>query len=405
MEDQPEEPGFLANLVNGVFPVLRQNQFGEAERQNALRVMRNVFKTQPNGFSKHYDRLQFLSSGGFGAVWKARDRATKKQVVVKFLIPVRPKYTERVADFTTEFKVLQKCQGQPNIVHLTAPQWIQLTTKPVTRSESEWTLPNTLSDQVSHTWYGVVMDLYDGDLVSLVNKYGKTEALFNAIFVQCIAGIQQFHKQGYTHQDIKPENFLYKGNLIVLSDVGVAMENKRKRDGSSCGLSGTYLYMSAHQILRKAMDGRGCYDPDGDFESLANSLYRLFIGKLPWEDDLNNNKSLRSTVPARERLYANPPNDPHHPKSILSRIIALGHLSRLHQVPMVTKDEVEIAKSALYEITHKRHHLRKRPVVQKRKTPIKRKRPVRKSPVRKRVVVRKRKSPAKRKSPGKKRRQ
>jgi serine/threonine protein kinase len=391
------QPGFFDNLLHQLAPQLgaiRDEAVYRRQRQRLLDIMSNVFLRQPsdNGFSDRYDNLQFLSSGGFGAVWKAYDTVTGQDVAVKWLIP-NPKFDPK--DFQKEYHILQRCQREPNIVQLVSPGWIHLSKHPKTRSA--WMLPEDVPAIASPDWYGVVMKLYTGDLNHLIGTYGRTGKVFGAIFAQCVSAVQQFHKHGYTHQDIKPDNFLYQGDTVVLSDVGVAMETKAKDPHRNCALYGTYLYMSLAQVERKGVHGR-CFDMNSDYESLANALYELFVDKLPWQDVLDR-RGVKATYTLRKKFYDAPPTG--SPDSIEYQIKNLGYQSRRGHVPYIPRDQVRRAKRWLYELTGEKTKSPKNVGTQLKKASYVSKRVNKKSKRRVKKSVRKR---IKRSSPRKPRR-
>ena len=363
-------------------------QHREKRRRAVIAAAVRVLLKRPNGYSDHYSDIKFLDGGGGGMVFRATDRRTGQQVATKFLIPnVDWDNTSVVSDFRKEYSILQKLQGEPHVVKLAEPNLITLR-----QGDGPWHLPATMPSSVSRTWLGINLQLYDGDLRRLVAEYGPSMQLLRAVLPQCLAGLQAIHRHGYVHHDVKPENMLYANGVVVISDLGLTMKRTKPvaADGATCQLIGTDYYMSWAEARHTADNGAGCDDPYADIESLANALYTMFVGKLPWD-----RRSLESSVRLREAMYAQAPSSLNSVRAVIMR---LGYDARQRRVPAVKAAALSVAVKELKSITGDRSKPKPKPKTKSSIPAVKVKRKAavgRKAVVKRKVVIKLPRCPAK----------
>ena len=92
-----------------------------------------------------------------------------------------------------------------------------------------------------------------------------------------IEGLQEFHKPGLIHRDVKPSNcFLEKEGRVKIGDFGLSKALDGGADLTRSGtFIGTLLYASPEQIKRDLVDERT------DVYSVAATLYYLLTGHPP----------------------------------------------------------------------------------------------------------------------------
>jgi serine/threonine-protein kinase len=291
-----------------------------------------------------YDLEVILGRGGFGEVWRGRDRATRRPVAVK-LIQLAPGdapdlLAETINRFQREAAVLGGLK-HPNIVAgIDAGQ-------------------NKDTSQLF-----LVMELAQGiSLASfLTQRAARGAGLFPVADVlgiagQVCAGLAAAHAAGLVHRDIKPSNLMVSEPLrIKIVDFGIV----RLLDDSSPRLTlprtalGTVAYMSPEQAMGGDLDGRA------DLYSLGCVLYELLTGRPPFLDEEPEAvlmmqiekkevplRTVRPGLPAGlgelvgDLLHKDPAARPADAAEVTGRIAGLaGTLSaapRRHQIDIPTK--------------------------------------------------------------------
>ncbi len=131
----------------------------------------------------------------------------------------------------------------------------------------------------------LVMDLAEGEsLGSLIERQGAlTEADATEIIRQVCAALDEAHRQGVVHRDIKPQNIIVQtipeGLQVKVLDFGSAASldvsaNRLTRTGA---IIGTPHYMSPEHCLGEDLDGRS------DIYSLGIVLFEMLTGVVPFD--------------------------------------------------------------------------------------------------------------------------
>lgn len=128
-----------------------------------------------------------------------------------------------------------------------------------------------------------VMDFIDGETLSeRLDRQGRpfTEAEVREILPSIFDALDDVHKSGFFHLDIKPSNIMIdKGGNVFLIDFGASKQIKADESGATTGtqVSFTPDYAPA-EILESRMDKVG---PWTDIYSLGATLYKLLTGEKP----------------------------------------------------------------------------------------------------------------------------
>jgi len=93
---------------------------------------------------------------------------------------------------------------------------------------------------------------------------------------QAAQALEYIHSRGFIHQDIKPVNFLVRGEHLYLADFGISTYLGIKTHVTLDGLKGTYKYMPPEQL-------NGHPRRESDQYALAVSIYELLTGRTPFE--------------------------------------------------------------------------------------------------------------------------
>lgn len=165
-----------------------------------------------------------LGIGSFGVVHRAIHRASQQDRAVKSMekrrLETRSHYRQHLH---REIEILRECSHE-NIVKL-----------------FDWFEDDTYIHFVLEYCGGG--DL--GDRILQVGYSGMTEKIACSWLVQILRAIDHLHSKGVCHRDIKPENFLLTtGNLLKLSDFGLAVRLSDPRKSSLRELAGTPAYQA-----------------------------------------------------------------------------------------------------------------------------------------------------------------
>ena len=195
---------------------------------------------------------QKCGAGAYGEVWLAED-AIGTRVALK-IINNRGSYSERELAGLKNYK---DC-NHPNLLKI---RYVEVTDEHIccimdaaddlSRGKGKYT-PDTLANRLS--------------------KFGRMDGKeITAMLDGLLAGLEELHRHGLVHRDIKPDNILWVNARPTLADAGlVAQEGK----GSLVGTPG---FMSP-----KLMSGKGPADASDDFYALGKVIYCALTG-LPVE--------------------------------------------------------------------------------------------------------------------------
>jgi serine/threonine protein kinase len=209
--------------------------------------------------------LQKIGSGGMGSVYKASQPAMNRMVGVKILHPKLNSRKDLVARFRREARAMS---------HLSHP------------NSTKVFLYGALEDGSLY----IVMEFLEG---KNLNQTVRSEGPFSVaralpILIQVCGALDEAHKAGIIHRDMKPENIFIcqQGSLRdypKVLDFGLAKVTEREMRPGSLVLTqegmvfGTPEFMSPEQAQGTPLT------PASDIYSLAVILYEVLTGKLPFE--------------------------------------------------------------------------------------------------------------------------
>ncbi len=220
--------------------------------------------------AERYALVETLGEGGFGEVWKARDRKLDREVAIKFMRP------QLVSNASLRRRFERESRALAAIKH-----------------------PNVVQVFDDGEWQGrpfVVLEYIDGgtlrDWLESHRKLRKGTPLdeVRGLFVQVCDGVAAAHAKSIVHRDLKPENVLIEydsdGRAVAkVLDFGLARVGEGQ---SSVALQvGTYAYMSPEQ----AAEGSDAVGATSDVFALGVMLVEMLTGrvlpdeasKAPWE--------------------------------------------------------------------------------------------------------------------------
>jgi serine/threonine protein kinase len=201
---------------------------------------------------KRYEVLEQIGSGGFGTVFRARDRQTGAFVAIKVLhqhLAEEPQYLKR---FHREI-IIARALASKHIVRVLG------------------------SGQDNGMQY-IVMELVDGqtlkDIIQAKGRLSVEDSL--AVGRDVAVALAEAHRRGVIHRDIKPHNIFVSSQGIKVGDFGIARVDDLTSATAYTGYMGTVSYGAPEQIRGDNPDGRS------DVYALGIVLYEMLSGQVPF---------------------------------------------------------------------------------------------------------------------------
>ena len=215
-----------------------------------------------------------LGSGGFGAVYRARDTWIDKDVAIK--VPHRQNLN--FAELLQEPRLLAALD-HPNIVSITT------------------------AEKQENVFF-IVMEYVEGDTLEdvIAGNALETPRMLDYAAQVCNA-IRHAHDQGVIHRDLRPPNMLIsRTGVLKVADFGVSRFLELAARGTT--VIGSPPYMAPEQFEGKAVFASDIY-------SLGVTMYQMLTGVLPYKSptpsDLERLMRQDLVQPPRTRNPAIPP--------------------------------------------------------------------------------------------------
>src|SRR5918995_4192583 len=195
-----------------------------------------------------------IGQGGMAEVWVAVDVQLDRKVAVKWLKPSLATDSVVAERFRREAIAVARL-NHPNIV--------------------------AVHDVFEHEGrQAVVMQLVDGkSLRQLLDGQKRLGPELTIHIGAAVAGaLDEAHRAGFVHRDVKPGNILVTSDgRILLTDFGIAKGLTPDDDLTSDNvMMGTAKYLSPEQVRGRRLDGRA------DLYSLSLVLYECLAGRVPF---------------------------------------------------------------------------------------------------------------------------
>jgi eukaryotic-like serine/threonine-protein kinase len=210
-----------------------------------------------------YEIVSFLSAGGMGEVYRARDTRLDRWVAIKILPPSFVSDPDRIRRFEREARAVAAL-NHPNILALH---------------------DIGLHDGTSY----LVSELLEGTTLREQLTKGALSARKAMEYgLQIAQGLAAAHDKDIVHRDLKPENiFVTKDGRVKILDFGLATApiQAATPDGTTLSQTkpgvvlGTVGYMSPEQVRGDHIDYRS------DIFSCGAVLYEMFSGERAFQGD------------------------------------------------------------------------------------------------------------------------
>jgi len=243
-----------------------------------------------------------IGAGGFGVVFRARDRMLKKPVALKFLNP------QLTGDEKSFLRVRREVNNAQQIVD---PRIVKIFSLETYRGKAP-------------TIYFMVMELIDGQsLKSMIRSRGRLSwDFFQPMYMEILEGIAALHRRGIIHRDLKPSNIMITGEgSVKILDFGLSKGQTDLEATSSIGeIIGSPHFMSPEQIEGSEVGMRS------DLYQAALILYHALSGNLPFRKDTTTMELLLEKI--RQQPIPIKSHDVH-----ISRFLEFGILRGLARRP------------------------------------------------------------------------
>ena len=206
---------------------------------------------------KGYRLLERIGSGGFGAVYRARQTSINREVALKVILPGLANKPDFIRRFETEAMLIARLE-HPHIVPL-HDYWRDGTGA-----------------------YLVMRYLKGGSLRQVIEQEGKLDLnVILTVLEQICGALDLAHRSKVIHRDIKPDNILSDedGNAY-LADFGIAKDLELSNGSitEAEAVIGSLDYISPEQARSEDITSRT------DIYSLGVTIHELLNGQHPFHE-------------------------------------------------------------------------------------------------------------------------
>ncbi|MGB2906356.1 MAG: protein kinase [Candidatus Aminicenantaceae bacterium] len=207
-------------------------------------------------FADRYRVIEELGHGGMGRVYKAYDAEIEETVGLKLIKPEITADRSTIERFQNELKLARRISHK-NVCRL-------------------------YHFSRSNGTYYITMEYVQGEnlkqMIRMTQRLNPATAV--AIARQLCAGLEEAHRLGIVHRDLKSSNIMIdREGTARIMDFGLARSIGAKGKTGAGTLVGTPEYMSPEQVEARGVDQRS------DIYSLGVILYEMVTGTVPFKGD------------------------------------------------------------------------------------------------------------------------
>jgi len=242
-----------------------------------LRMVRKEFGTGAI-FADRYQIVEELGQGGMGRVYRAVDKKVNEEVAIKV---VRP-------EISSDHRVIERFSNElRNARHISHKNICRM----YDLFESEGL-------------HFITMEYVPGENLKRFIRRSRQLTVGTAVAIakQVAEGLEEAHRQGVVHRDLKPQNIMidHEGNVRIM-DFGIASSIKTRGMTVQGAMIGTPDYMSPEQVEGQEADARS------DLYALGVVLYEMLTGRVPFEGETPLSVALKhKSLPPPDPASLNP---------------------------------------------------------------------------------------------------
>ena len=257
----------------------RSDKTMDCKNSNELLIYSEMLVTENKGdIIKKYVPVGVLGEGGFGKVYKVKERSTGRSFAMKIVNKSNIDNKTKNKNLLNELYILRKCD-HPNILKM-----------------YEYYSNDTY-------WYYIMEYISGGELYEKI-KQKKFYDEYSAakIMKQLFSVVSYLNQMNIVHRDLKPENMMFtknkKNNEIKVIDFGTACH---VNDNTKLNLMVGSLYYIAPEVLK------GRYGKECDVWSCGIIMHILLLGFPPFEGKSNEeifNKIINNDIDFDLKTYS-----------------------------------------------------------------------------------------------------
>ncbi len=206
-------------------------------------------------FAERYEIIEELGRGGMGWVYRVLDKKIHEEVALKLIKP-------EIADSKTIERFSRELKMARRISHKNVCRMYHLS-------------------EESGTHY-ITMEYIPGETLKSMIRMTKQLSVGTAVSIaeQVCEGLNEAHRLGVIHRDLKPQNIMIdKQGIARIMDFGIARSLESEGTTQPGIIIGTPEYMSPEQTEFREVDQRS------DIYSLGIVLFEMLTGRIPFEGE------------------------------------------------------------------------------------------------------------------------
>ena len=246
-----------------------------------------------------YEIIRYISSGGFGCTYEARD--TKFKNIAKSLA-IKEFFVKDFCNRDAATNCISVAtQGKAELVEKLRAKFLAEAAALYGFNHPNIVRVTDTFEENGTAYY--VMEYIDGcSLANIVEKNGPLSEEKALGYIRQVAdALKYVHSQNYLHLDVKPHNIMVDGNdRAVLIDFGVSKQYDEANGANTSTLVGS---TPGYAPLEQSGSGIREFSPTTDIYSLGATLFKLVTGMNPPVASEVNENGLPTPVGVSSALF------------------------------------------------------------------------------------------------------